>query len=128
LPKPQTARRGDDMHNAFLKCCDNGFQTDKEHELYEQKEVKKETHVEEMEVLDSGAILGSVYSLETFSTMDGPGICTNIFLQGCPKKCLFCCNPEMQALADPNQYPEFAMSSAEVVSSYCRQVQRVTQI
>jgi pyruvate-formate lyase-activating enzyme len=92
-------------------------QKDKEHELYEQKEEKKEIRLEEMEGLDSGAALGSVYySLETFSTTDGPGIRTNIFLQGCPKKCLFCCNPETPALADPEQHPEFAMSSAEVAS------------
>ena len=29
---------------------------------------------------------------------------------------VFCCNPETQALADPKQHPEFAMSSAEVAS------------
>lgn len=29
---------------------------------------------------------------------------------------VFCCNPETQALADPLQHPEFAMSSAEIAS------------
>jgi pyruvate formate lyase activating enzyme len=63
----------------------------------------------------SKGVKGSVFSVDSFTTMDGPGIRTNIFLQGCPKKCVFCCNPETQELADPEKHPEYAMTDTEIV-------------
>lgn len=60
------------------------------------------------------AVKGSVFSIDSFTTMDGPGIRTNIFLQGCPKRCVFCCNPETQELADPESHPEYAMTDEEI--------------
>jgi hypothetical protein len=67
-----------------------------------------------------GGVLGSVSLLETFSTADGPGICMTFFLQGCPKRCLYCCNPKTQEYVDPPKHPEFAMSSGEVTSLVSR--------
>ena len=40
--------------------------------------------------------VGSVLNIQRFSTDDGPGIRTTVFLKGCPLKCLWCHNPESQ--------------------------------
>lgn len=37
---------------------------------------------------------GRLHSIETFGTVDGPGIRTIFFMQGCPAKCLYCHNPD----------------------------------
>ena len=37
-----------------------------------------------------------VFSIEEFSTYDGPGIRMTVFLKGCPLRCIWCHNPEGQ--------------------------------
>jgi len=39
---------------------------------------------------------GSIFNIQRFSTNDGPGIRTTVFLKGCPLTCLWCHNPESQ--------------------------------
>jgi pyruvate formate lyase activating enzyme len=40
---------------------------------------------------------GNVYDMQRFAVHDGPGIRTNVFLKGCPLRCLWCHSPESQS-------------------------------
>lgn len=41
---------------------------------------------------------GRIHSIETFGTVDGPGIRFVVFTQGCPLRCLYCHNPDCRDL------------------------------
>jgi len=44
------------------------------------------------------ATKGVIFNIQTYSIHDGPGIRTTVFMKGCPLTCLWCQNPESQAL------------------------------
>jgi len=46
-------------------------------------------------------MLGRIHSIDTFSTLDGPGIRTVIFMQGCALRCKYCHNPDTWAMNSP---------------------------
>lgn len=48
-------------------------------------------------MMDNLAVRGRIFDIQRFSTHDGPGIRTIVFLKGCALRCRWCCNPESQS-------------------------------
>ena len=47
--------------------------------------------------MDHNQVVGRIFDIQKFSTHDGPGIRTVVFLKGCILRCRWCCNPESQS-------------------------------
>lgn len=48
--------------------------------------------------------VGRIFNIQAFSTKDGPGVRTVVFFQGCNMRCLWCHNPESQAIDPPEAF------------------------
>lgn len=56
-------------------------------------------------------LTGRVHSIETMGLLDGPGIRTIFFLQGCPLRCAYCHNPDTQSMAGGTGYTSEALAT-----------------
>ena len=56
---------------------------------------------------------GRIHSIESFGTVDGPGVRLVVFLQGCPMRCLYCHNPDTWKINGGTE-----MSVDEILAQY----------
>lgn len=58
---------------------------------------------------------GRIHSLESFGTVDGPGVRFVVFVQGCPMRCAYCHNPDTWSMTGGK-----IMEASEIIERYER--------
>lgn len=60
---------------------------------------------------------GRIHSLESFGTVDGPGVRFVVFVQGCPMRCAYCHNPDTWSMQGGTM-----MEPSEIIEQYERNI------
>ena len=60
--------------------------------------------------------MGYIHSLESFGTVDGPGVRFVVFFEGCPMRCQYCHNPDTWVLTDGKQ-----MEADEIIDRFLQE-------
>lgn len=60
---------------------------------------------------------GKIHSLESFGTVDGPGVRYVVFMQGCPLRCAYCHNPDTWAMNGGEE-----MEPSYIIEQYHRNI------
>ena len=60
-------------------------------------------------------MIGYIHSIETFGTVDGPGVRFVVFLKGCTMRCIYCHNPDTWSMDNAS-----IMTSEEILAKYAK--------
>ena len=58
-------------------------------------------------------MIGHIHSIESFGTVDGPGVRMVVFTKGCPMRCLYCHNPDTWEMSGGTD-----MTSEEILEQF----------
>ena len=67
---------------------------------------------------------GNIHSIETFGTVDGPGVRYVVFMQGCDFRCAYCHNPDTWDFAGGTEYTVDEI--VQDIAKYTRYIEGVT--